>query len=92
MMSDFQNSTAVVTGGASGIGRALCEALARRGAVVVVADINAQRAQEVATSIASQGGRAEIADGAFSARSSPATWINPPLLEWHETRSPVRDP
>jgi NAD(P)-dependent dehydrogenase (short-subunit alcohol dehydrogenase family) len=58
----FQNKVAVVTGGASGIGQALCEELARRGAAVVVADIASQRAQQVASAIAGQGGRAESAE------------------------------
>ena len=48
----FQNKVAAVTGGASGIGQALCEKLARRGAAVVVADIDSQRAQHVASAIA----------------------------------------
>lgn len=61
-MSLFQNKVAVVTGGASGIGQALCEELARRGAAVVVADIDSQRAQHVASAIAAQGGRAESAE------------------------------
>ena len=39
-MSAFQGKVAIVTGGASGIGRALCEELARRGAIVVALDIN----------------------------------------------------
>ena len=48
-MNLFQNKVAVVTGGASGIGQALCEELARRGAAVVVADIDSHRAQHVAS-------------------------------------------
>ena len=52
---------AVVTGGASGIGRALCEELARRKAVVVVADVDEEGAREIATAITRRGGRAEAA-------------------------------
>jgi len=61
-VSLFQNKIAVVTGGASGIGQALCEELACRGAVVVVADIDSHRAQQVASAIAAKGGRAESAE------------------------------
>ncbi len=39
-MDSFRDRVAVVTGGASGIGRALCLGLARAGARVVVADID----------------------------------------------------
>jgi NAD(P)-dependent dehydrogenase (short-subunit alcohol dehydrogenase family) len=48
-MNTFEDKIAIVTGGASGIGRALCEELARRGAAaIVVADVNAEGAQQVA--------------------------------------------
>src|SRR5215469_12623653 len=48
----FENKVAIVTGGGSGIGRALSEQLARRGCVVVVADINEQSAREVVSMLA----------------------------------------
>lgn len=49
---------AIITGGASGIGRAIGEALARRGDVVVLADRQAERVEEVAERIRSGGGKA----------------------------------
>ena len=53
---------AIVTGGASGIGRALSEELARRGVEVVVADRQADVAAQVADGIARNGGRATAAE------------------------------
>ena len=47
----FEGAVAIVTGGASGIGRALAETLARRGASVVLADRQLTVAQKVATGI-----------------------------------------
>jgi 15-hydroxyprostaglandin dehydrogenase (NAD) len=44
MTDPFTGQVAIVTGGGSGIGEALCLELARRGARVVVADINAANA------------------------------------------------
>ena len=45
-MGKFENMTAVVTGGGSGLGRAICRRLAEEGAVVAVADINLEGADE----------------------------------------------
>jgi NAD(P)-dependent dehydrogenase (short-subunit alcohol dehydrogenase family) len=50
---------AIVTGGGSGIGEAVSQELARRGATVVVADINSGDASRVAEAIRRSGGRAE---------------------------------
>ncbi len=55
----FKNKVAIITGGASGIGRALSETLARQGATVIVTDINGKMAEEAARSIEMAGGRAQ---------------------------------
>ncbi len=47
----LDNKVAVVTGGAGGIGSALCRALAEKGAKVVVSDLNLEAAQKVASDI-----------------------------------------
>ncbi len=49
---------AVVTGGAGGVGAAICTLLAREGANVVVSDIALERAQEVAEACRATGVRA----------------------------------
>jgi NAD(P)-dependent dehydrogenase (short-subunit alcohol dehydrogenase family) len=54
-MGDLTQKVAIVTGGASGIGQALCQEMGRRGAIVIVADINMEGAQKVASAIASGG-------------------------------------
>jgi NAD(P)-dependent dehydrogenase (short-subunit alcohol dehydrogenase family) len=58
MAGPFHEKVAIVTGGGSGIGEALCRELARRGARVLVADISAHDAQRVAAAITGNGGRA----------------------------------
>ena len=57
-MKQFKDKTAIVTGGAAGIGRGLCEELASAGAIVVVADIDEESAQKTAQEISVSGGRA----------------------------------
>jgi NAD(P)-dependent dehydrogenase (short-subunit alcohol dehydrogenase family) len=57
----YQGAVGVITGGASGIGRALGEALARQGADVVLADRQIELARTVADGIRERGGRASAA-------------------------------
>jgi len=54
----LSNMVAVVTGGASGIGEAICRAYAAQGATVAVADINGFGARSVVQSIEASGGQA----------------------------------
>jgi len=56
---DMENRNIVVTGGASGIGRATVFLLARNGARVFVGDVDAERGAGVAADAAAQGFRVE---------------------------------
>ena len=66
----FAGAVAIVTGGASGMGAALCRELGRRGARVVVADRDVDGAQRVAAEIDTAGGAARAA-GVDVAEAAP---------------------
>lgn len=55
---ELENQVIVVTGGASGIGREACLALARKGADLIVADFNVAGAEAVAVEVQALGRRA----------------------------------
>src|SRR5215467_13502684 len=55
----FDGKVGLVTGAASGIGRATAIGFAQRGGAVVVADYSGTRARAVAAEIAAAGGKAE---------------------------------
>jgi 3-hydroxybutyrate dehydrogenase len=60
MQVSLEEKTAVVTGGASGIGLAVAEGLAKSGAAVMLADVDADGGQRAAAKIVKQGGSAHF--------------------------------
>jgi NAD(P)-dependent dehydrogenase (short-subunit alcohol dehydrogenase family) len=83
----FKGAVAIVTGGASGIGRAMGEALARRGARVVLADLQVELAREVAARIRENGGQAtaeelDVADSTATKRLVEDTFRREQRLDY----------
>ncbi len=58
-MKKYEGKVAIVTGAASGIGRALSEKLARQGANVTLTDVNSDLLREATASITASGGSAK---------------------------------
>jgi NAD(P)-dependent dehydrogenase (short-subunit alcohol dehydrogenase family) len=58
-MGRVEGKVALVTGGASGIGAACAEVLAREGASVIIADVQDAKGQELAHKIGGNAGKAE---------------------------------
>ncbi len=59
-MFSLQDKTAVVTGGGSGIGRAIAELFAQQGAEVIVVDLDEKNGQETVAAIQAAGGKAQF--------------------------------
>src|SRR4051812_28354563 len=58
----LEGRTAVVTGGAGGIGRAICADLASLGARVVIADLDQEAAEDLAKSLDGRASRVDLTD------------------------------
>jgi NAD(P)-dependent dehydrogenase (short-subunit alcohol dehydrogenase family) len=102
---DLSDRCAIVTGGGHGIGRALVEALAGRGAKVVVGDVNMPRAEKVAArvngiavpcdvgdpeAVASLVARAEAAFGPVEVFASNAGFTDDPSAGYAALPNDVR--
>ncbi len=69
----FQDQVAIITGAASGIGRASSEILAAEGAVVVAVDLDARRLDALVSGIRDAGGRADAIPGDVTADGEAAS-------------------
>ena len=74
--------TAIVTGGGSGIGKAICFALAKEGAQVAVADLHKDRAEGVAHEIGEQGAKALAIAADVSSASDVDRMVGAVVKEW----------
>jgi NAD(P)-dependent dehydrogenase (short-subunit alcohol dehydrogenase family) len=74
-VGEWSGSVAFVTGGSQGIGRAVAELLAARGAAVGICGLEADRAEETARRIREQGGEALAVDADVTDRRSIAAAV-----------------
>lgn len=79
---ELEGRVAVVTGGGSGIGAAICRALAAEGAVVAVLDIDGNSAKRVADAIGGTALAVDVADAAACALAvaTIADQLGPPSI------------
>ncbi|MCX7044885.1 MAG: SDR family oxidoreductase [Candidatus Sumerlaeota bacterium] len=76
MDTELQGKIALVTGGASGIGKAASLAFAREGAKVIVADINSEGGEATAHQIEQNGGKAAFVKADVSRVADVEALIN----------------
>jgi 3-oxoacyl-[acyl-carrier protein] reductase len=73
----LEGRTAIVTGGGSGFGAGMARVMAREGAAVMVADIDAEAAASIAAEIGGIAREVDVSDGASVAAMTEAA-----LAEW----------
>lgn len=82
MCSGLEGKVAIVTGGARGIGLAICRALAEAGATVAVVDLELQAAQDAVQSLRELGWKAMAAHADVSSWTQVAQMVETVLANW----------
>ncbi|MCW1969015.1 MAG: 2-hydroxycyclohexanecarboxyl-CoA dehydrogenase [Anaerolineae bacterium] len=84
-MRGLTNKVVIVTGGAGGIGSAICRRFAEEGAIVAVLDINLQAAQDLAGQIEQNGGKAS----AFTVDLADQNSVNVAVAQVEQHLGPI---
>ncbi len=79
---ELKGAVALVTGGAQGIGKAICESLAGLGGAVIVSDMNLEGAKETVTDITNQGREAMAMHLDVADAQSVKTVVDEVLSKW----------
>src|ERR1043166_7043613 len=87
----FRNKACLVTGGGSGIGRAVCLRLAAGGASVMAVDLNPEHGRETQRLIESSGGQAMFAQADVSNSTQVRSAINAAVQRWQRIDVLVND-
>ena len=89
-MDRLKQKSAIVTGGANGIGRAISELFAEEGARVVVADIETEAGNNVVAEIVRKGGNAVFCRADVGSPKMPlASPLPPPAAPGGSTCSAI---
>ena len=87
----FANKVCVVSGGGSGIGRAVCDRFAREGARVAVVDVNEPHGHETVQHIERQGGEALFARADVASADDVRAAVAATVDRWHRLDVIVND-
>ena len=73
-MSEFNDKIVLITGAGSGMGKAMAKGFAERGALVVVADLNAEGGGATVAEITSAGGGPSSGNSTSPTRRCATRW------------------